>query len=313
VKQSDCWNTSRQLIGDFESSIKIIDDVLERYPNNPMANALKGMVLGYNLIYQFDPDIADNENGLIDLNKAIDLDSFDSNKARYYQLKSQILLELSNFDEAIESIDNALSLEPDNADYYNSKNKILMYFDQFEEVMALLDKMLVKFPEDEKNITIKKAYILKERKNVEEGLELINELIEKYTKDNTLLLNKANWLHNLDKKEAALNILQELIEREPENGIYHDTRGEILMHYEDYDKAIIEFMKAIETSQDNWFIFQTYIKLGICDKELGNFEIALENLNKGKKFLEKSRSDEETKQKWRQIADLFLAEIEFLF
>ena len=86
----------------------------------------------------------------------------------------------------------------------------------------------------------------------------------------------------------------------------------MLMSFQDYEKAKNEFQKSIELSSNDWYVFQTYIKLGICDKELENFEIALESLNKGKKFIEKSRSDEETKQKWRQIADLFLAEIELL-
>jgi len=94
--------------------------------------------------------------------------------------------------------------------------------------------------------------------------------------------------------------------------MYHDTYGEMLMSFQDYENAKNEFLKSIELSSKEWYAFQTYIKLGICDKELGNLELGLENLKKGKNFLEKSRSDEETKQKWLQIADLFLAEIELL-
>ena len=94
--------------------------------------------------------------------------------------------------------------------------------------------------------------------------------------------------------------------------MYHDTYGEMLMSFQDYENAKEEFLKSIEISSKDWYAFQTYIKLGICNKELGNLELALENLNKGKKIIEKSRFDEETIQKWLQIADLFLAEIELL-
>lgn len=300
---------SYMTIGDFESAAKFVEDTLEIYPNHPISHAIKGLVLGYNLVYRFDPDEADNENGIIDIERAIDLDSFESNKARYYQLKSQILLELSNFEDAVESIDNAIALNPGKMDLYNSKNRILIYFGEYEEVMALLDKMLVDFPEDEKNIKIKKAYILKERKNVEDGLEIINNLIEKYPEDNNLLLNKAYWLQNLNRKEAALKIIQDLIEREPENGIYHDTRGEILMNYEEYDKAINEFLKAIETSSNSFYIYQTYIKLGICYKELEDFNLAIENFIKGKELTNKYLLDIDTKRKWLTIAELYLAQI----
>jgi tetratricopeptide (TPR) repeat protein len=300
---------SYMTIGDFGNAIKIVDETLETCPNYPISHALKGLVLGYNLIFEFDPERADNENGIVNLERAIDLESFESNKARYYQLISQIFLELSDFEDAIASIDNAIKFNPGKVDFYNSKNRILIYFDQYEEVMALLDKMEVDFPEDEKDIKIKKAYILKERKNVEEGLEIINELIKKYPEDNNLLLNKAYWLQNLERKEAALKIIQDLIDRDPENGVYHDTRGEILMSYEEYGKAINEFLKAIEISGNNWYIYQTYIKLGICYKELEDFNTAVENFSRGKELTNKYLIDIDSKRKWLQIADLYLAQI----
>jgi len=52
--------------------------------------------------------------------------------------------------------------------------------------------------------------------------------------------------------------------------------------------------------------------MGICYKELGNYELALKHLNKGKDLTEKSSLDADLKQKWFKIVDLFLAEIELL-
>jgi tetratricopeptide (TPR) repeat protein len=81
------------------------------------------------------------------------------------------------------------------------------------------------------------------------------------------------------------------------------------MYYEEYEKAIEKFLKAIEVAKDEWYINQTYIKLGICYKEIKKFDLAVENLKKGKVLTSKSKADAETKQKWHIIADLFLAEI----
>ena len=50
-------------------------------------------------------------------------------------------------------------------------------------------------------------------------------------------------------------------------------------------------------------------KLGICNKELGKFKLAIERLESGIKFAEKSKSDLETKQNWLTIANLFKTEI----
>jgi tetratricopeptide (TPR) repeat protein len=175
-----------------------------------------------------------------------------------------------------------------------------------------LDEILEIFPDEHKSIEIKRAYILKEKRNIEEGLRIINNLLDSYPDDKDLLVYKAYWLQYLARKEEAIETIQNLIEEAPNNGIYHDTYGEMLMSFQDYENAKNEFLRSIEISSDDWYTFQTYIKLGICDKELGNLESALENLKRGKRFIEKGRSDEETKQKWLQIADLFLAEIDLM-
>ena len=170
--------------------------------------------------------------------------------------------------------------------------------------------MMELFPEKEIDIMIKKAYTLKKDKNLETGLEIIEELLEKYPKDNTLHSYKAYWLSYLGKEQEALKILRGLIEKEPEKGIYHDTYGEILITFKEYEKAIEEFQRAIEIDSNDWFIHQTYIKLGICYTALENIELAIENLKKGRELTNKIISDFESKNKWLEIVDLFLAEIE---
>jgi len=61
-----------------------------------------------------------------------------------------------------------------------------------------------------------------------------------------------------------------------------------------------------------WYLFQTYIKLGICYKVSGDIDLAVENLRKGIELTKEKVTDPETKQKWLTIANLFLAEIEEL-
>ncbi len=230
-----------------------------------------------------------------------------------YSSEKKIAHKYDNYEESIQEINIAISSNPDDYDLYLSKESVLIYFNKYDELLSLLDKILEIFPDEHKNIEIKRAYVLKEKRNLEEGLKIINNLLKVYPDDNDLLVYKAYWLQYLARKEEAIETIQNLIEVDPDKGIYHDTYGEMLMSFQDYKNAKNEFLKSIETSSDDWYIFQTYIKLGICDKELGNLELALENLKKGKSFIGKSRSDEETKQKWLQIADLFLAEIELLF
>jgi len=208
--------------------------------------------------------------------------------------------------EKIKEIDSELESDPMNLDLYYSKIRILVYFNQYNLSLKLLDDILEIFPENEKDTKIKKASVLKKMKKIESGLEIINELIQKYPKDYDLLSYKAYWLQFLDRKEEAIKIIQKLIENEPDTGIYYDTYGEILMYFEEYKEAAKKFVKAMVLGSHDWYIYQTYIKLGICYTALGNLELGVENLNKGKNIVNESINDPFTKKKWLSIVDLFL-------
>jgi len=209
---------------------------------------------------------------------------------------------------SIQEIDKAINLNPRNLNLYYSKSKILMDAMKFEEVLALLNNMLKDFPEEEIKIQMKRAYVFKEMRNAEAGLDIINELFEKYPKDNDLLNYKALWLEYLDRKEESLETIKNLVKQAPDNATYYDTYGEILMSFGEFEKAIKKFKKAIELG-DDWFFFQTYIKLGICYKEIENIKMAIQYLKKGKQLTEKSQTDIDTKQKWLAIVELYMLEI----
>ena len=80
------------------------------------------------------------------------------------------------------------------------------------------------------------------------------------------------------------------------------------MYFEEYEEAAKKFVKAMVLGSHDWYLYQTYIKLGICYKVLGNLEFGIENLKKGKNIVNKSINDPDTKKKWLSIADLFLLE-----
>jgi predicted transcriptional regulator len=228
------------------------------------------------------------------------LNAFESHTAG--DLKSQ-------YEEQIKEIEKEIELNLKNIELYNSKIKILIYFNQYNDVLATLDLMLKTFPEEEISIMMKKASILRKKKNLDGGLEIIENLIKKYPKNNELLSYKAFWLQYLNEKEKAIEIIQKLIENEPKKGIYHDYYGEILMYFEEHEEATKKFLKAIVLDSEGWYIYQTYIKLGICYKALGNHDLATKNLNTGKELTNESSIEAHDKQKWIAIADLFLAEI----
>ncbi|MGB5910133.1 MAG: winged helix-turn-helix domain-containing protein [Promethearchaeia archaeon] len=283
---------------------EILDDICGPLFNIGLKDSLKTFLPEYidYLAYKIE-----EEKKLIDIYDKLEVLIWE-NMLDVLQSKTSEYLD-DHFKEELKEIDKKIKLNPRNIDLYNSKVRILMYYDQYPEVLNVLDDILEIFPENEKDIKMKKASVLKKMRNIKGGLKIINELIKVYSEDNDLLSYKAYWFQYLNKKEEAFEIMEKLTKVEPERGIYHDTYGEILMNFGYYDNAIKEFSIAIESEGD--FIYQTYIKLGICYKELENYDLAVENINKGKELSNEVSNDMDTKQKWLSIANLFLNEIEY--
>jgi tetratricopeptide (TPR) repeat protein len=242
-------------------------------------------------------------------------ETYDKLEGIIWQNISEALLtkdfkEIENQHRGISKIDKEISLEPNKIDLYYSKVKILLKFSQYEKIFKLLTNMVQIFPEHEKDIKIIEAYIYKRMQNINAGLEIINNLLQKYPKDYDLLSYKAYWLQYLNKEDEALKIIRDVTKDAPENNIYRDTYGEILMYFEMYEEAIEQFQKVIEFAGDEWYLNQSFIKLGICYNELKNYELAVKYLKKGKELTTKASIDRDTIQKWDKIASLFLAMIE---
>jgi tetratricopeptide (TPR) repeat protein len=214
-----------------------------------------------------------------------------------------------SFDETFEEINNTIEQNPKEVDLYYIKSRILLYFDKYDETLILFDGMLKDFPENEKDIKLKKASVLKNMRDLVGGFKIIDELTKKYPEDNDLLNYKALWYQYINKRNEALNIVQDLIEREPNNEIYQDSYGEILMAFNEHESAINKFQRAIELNPNSWYIYQTHIKLGICYKELEDYDLALEHLMKGEELIEQTPGDDITKQMWHSYAKPFIKEI----
>lgn len=282
----------------------ILEEICEVLFNNDLKKSLKEFLPGYinYLAYKIEAKVElketlDKLEGIIWQDM---IEIFQSNDSEDFE---------QQYEEKLEEINKQIESNPKNLDLYYSKIKILVYFDHFDELLALLDEMLEIFPASEKDIKMQKASVLKRMQEIGAGLEIINNLLQKYPEDYDLLNYKAYWLYYLNKKEEAIKLIQEIIKHEPKNATYHDTYGEISMFFKDYDKAIEEFQKTLDLATDDWYLNQTYIKLGICYKELENYKMAIKNLQKGKDLTVKSLIDSETKRKWLAIAELFIAEI----
>ena len=297
------------IIGEVTKAANLAELALEKYPDHPLSNAFTGLILGYNIVYNCDPKISDESYQLTHIDQSIEIEQTSLTKSRLYLLKCQIFRDLKRNSEALEAINISIGLQPTIFPLYSLKIKVLLGLNHYKETLLVLDQLLREFPDRRKNILLKKASIFKKMRKGNDGFQIIEELIEEYPNDNDLLLHRAHWQQFFNQKTESLETMKILIDRDPNNGIYFDTYGEILMSFEKYSQAIVQFNKSLKCELNSWNEFQTHIKLGICYKELEQKEPAIEHLKKGKELSEVDFCPIIVKQKWNAIADLFLAQI----
>ncbi|MFW9939140.1 MAG: tetratricopeptide repeat protein, partial [Candidatus Thorarchaeota archaeon] len=145
--------------GKFKKALRIANELLQNHPKNSIAYLAKALVHGYNLIYNFEKGKSDIDKDFLSVtDKAISLETDNTNKALIHQLKSFVLQELKRYKEALEETNEINNLKPKSLWLYFSKIKILMKFEKdFEGVIRLTDELLKQFPDQEKKILQKKS------------------------------------------------------------------------------------------------------------------------------------------------------------
>jgi len=284
-------------LGKIESSLKILDLLFELYPDHPISLAVKALVYGYSIIYEFDVGEEDEEYVLDLIDELIKIDSNKLNKVRYYQFKSTILEQIYKPEEALEEIGLALELDAGVVDLYYWKSKILASLERFDEAITLLENSMKKFPENNKHFLMQKAHVLKQAGDLQLGLEIVDKLIEEFPGEDSFYNNKAYWhlyiyKQNQDEgivdeanKKAAIDTIKFVTENYPKEGNYFDSYGEILLTIGDYENSIKQYEKAIETEPKGWFVPASYLGLGRCYEGLGDYRKAEANLLKARKII----------------------------
>jgi len=263
-----------------------------------------------------------------------DQEYLDDLNAEAYRLAND-----NNKDESIAILDKLVELAPNKGDYYDSYGEILMIFNEYQKALQKLEKAIELAPNGnflhETYIKIGNCY--KELNNYDQALENIEigkklaeehlneewiELADKYFKeikqeDDGLfqkylesLNSKAYELARADKKQEAINTIKKLLRIVPDIGSYYDTFGELLLMFGDYQEAINKFKQAMKVDPNGWFIHQSYIKMGKCNTELGNYQQALINIEKGRKIAKENNEGEWVKTANEYEEDINIKKIE---
>lgn len=188
----------------------------------------------------------DYTTALIYANKVIELKP---DFARAYNLKAMILKELKRYNQALETIDKAIEINPKIS--WDNKATILMEIGFYKEALECVNKALEISP-DSKFALVYKAQILIKLGKYEDALKLIEKA---QSIDYTFGLHeKAYCLLELKRFDEAIEVLNEIIEANPNDARAYYNRACAYSLKNEQDKAIYDLKKAIELNIDYKFM-----------------------------------------------------------
>jgi len=256
--------------GKFEKALKYVRIAEFHYPNHPLTHIMTGLVHGFNLVYNFDPDKANKDLFLKGFEKGISLQQSEKKLSRYYQLKSYILSETDGLEEALKAINKAIEFSPEHYDIYATRTHLyLTYPEKKDELLELYEELFEKFPQEDKEIRQLKSFSYFAMEKTEEGVELLKEDLKIYPDSIGMLNNLAIFQSYLGHFDEAKKTIEKAIKIDPNEANLRDSYGEVLMIAEEYEEAIVKFTQALEMNPTAWFAFHTFLKLAKCYRALG--------------------------------------------
>ncbi len=134
--------------------------------------------------------------------------------------------------------------------------------------------------------------------------DYIDDLISQNVKFDSRYLNSIAYSLIGDyKKDLAIKAIQKAIQLDPKSGNYYDSYGEILLLSGDYKEGIKQFEMAIKINPKDYFIHESYIKMGNCYLKMKKPDLALDFLNKGKLIAEERKNE-----RWVRKANMLIKE-----
>ncbi|MHA1669296.1 MAG: tetratricopeptide repeat protein [Promethearchaeota archaeon] len=300
--------------GKFEKALKDAEKSMVHYEDHYTAFSTKALVLGYNLIFNFELDQINKEEFVEIIDKAITVAPNKGSQSRFLSFKACVFNEMGDTKEALKAINNALELAPEAISLYHQKVFILYSSNKAPEAMDLIDYIIEQFDEGTFKMMQMKSIIYYQNRDFKNALKVNDDTIRRFPKDQyrsqypSILNNRAVLFAELGQTDEAIETAKEMIELNKNDGNQRDSFGEILLISGDYKEAIKQFKEAIALNPKGWYINQSYIKMGLCYMKLKDYERAKENFEIGKELWDKKPPKERRKSDYNPNA--YLMELE---
>ena len=192
-------------------------------------------------------------------------------------------------DRAVKAFKGAIERKPDFHQAYYSKGLALNAEKKYQAALTAFDKA-VKLQPQFYEAWREKSYALFELERYPEALTSIEEAIKIQPKDSILYLLKGDILYELKRYSESINTYTEALKIKPnfENVYAYGNRGSIYAELKQYEKALADFNKVIETHPKN---AKYYFLRGEIHSKLKQHEKAIADVKKAIEISPKHVSD----------------------
>ncbi len=260
-----------------DEALDAISKAIHIDPKNPTDYSIKARIL---------ISLENPQEALKTINKGIELFP---EYLGFYEIRNLIFNILGKSEEALDGIEKALMLGAKYQGIYYEKGQILTSLNKYSVALDTIDKKLESNPND-RTISLK-ILILTEVEKCDEALEVLENNKELIHKDDSksdsynnlkaqIFYTKGKLFAKNNMRKEAIDLIEaalELTDSEKADNVY--KFGEILMILHDYKAASKKFKYALMLISPP---LDTQIKLGQCYFEIGQYDDALKNLEKGK-------------------------------
>ncbi|MBA3314035.1 MAG: tetratricopeptide repeat protein [Planctomycetota bacterium] len=198
---------------------------------------------------------------------------------------SQALEFAGRTDEALATVEKALTLAPSAPLLHYQKGWVHFHARNWDEAAELFRQVIEKFPQDadtvrQARLSLSALYV--EQGEKEKGEQVLEEIYAS-DPDDPSVNNDLGYLYadGNKKLEQAESMIRKALASEPENAAYLDSMGWVLYRLGKYDEAASHLEKAVGLPTGNdatlWdHLGDVYSKLGKADKARDAWQKALE-------------------------------------
>lgn len=212
------------------------------------------------------------EEALENMNKAIELDAYNSS---YYYQRGNLKFNLEDLQGALADINKALELNPNIAKYYMARGAVKAMYNNFMGAFEDINKA-IELDENNSSYYISRASIKIVLRSYNSALSDYNKAIKLNPENASYYVLRAGFKYHFGDYEGTLKDYNNAIRLDPENPEYYILRAPIRQGFGDIDGCLADYDKAIELDpeEDSFYNIRAIFK-----ESMEDYEGAIEDFN----------------------------------